>query len=366
MSRNVKKRTLQTCTPSEDSDHSAYSRSLIIIYTGRMLDKCSLGCKVSSCGQGRLWSNCANAQSDLSLRWAHARRYVFSRLYHMCTCSVNFPKYRHLFSFRHQIQPIIVCSIERMNTQSNQELNLSRMATCWFTAAGHFNLSALAILMRSDWNGDVLRRMWTARVRVSLRIHTICTGASQFPDVFYRNQWSTAVSRQEDLGQTVCACMWRKGIFRALLIIYIPNNLHSALSPTLILSQTLDYNQYNSTSLRELKYMLGFNYGVPQGSKVGIVSGIKNNTTAADIISNQANIIFVPLELVSLKFPTFSPICTLYLIHYWSLYRNLKRTKGSGKLWQPAPNVINEMSMTHFMIIATTWVIWLRYYDARR
>ena len=39
---------LQTCAPSEDSDQPAHSRSLIRIFTGRMLD--SQGCKVSPCG----------------------------------------------------------------------------------------------------------------------------------------------------------------------------------------------------------------------------------------------------------------------------------------------------------------------------
>ena len=38
---------LRTCAPSEDSDQPAHSRSLIRIFTERILD--SQGCKVSSC-----------------------------------------------------------------------------------------------------------------------------------------------------------------------------------------------------------------------------------------------------------------------------------------------------------------------------
>ena len=42
---------LQTCASSEDSNQPAHSRSLILIFTGRIFD--SQGCKVSSCGQWR-------------------------------------------------------------------------------------------------------------------------------------------------------------------------------------------------------------------------------------------------------------------------------------------------------------------------
>ena len=60
---------LQTCAPREDSDQPAHSRSLIRIFTGRILD--SQGCPLSSCGQWRLWSHCTDAQGDLSLRWTY-------------------------------------------------------------------------------------------------------------------------------------------------------------------------------------------------------------------------------------------------------------------------------------------------------
>ena len=60
---------LRTCAPSEDSDQPAHSRSLIRIFTERILD--SQGYTVSSCGQRWLWSNCADAQTDLSVRWPH-------------------------------------------------------------------------------------------------------------------------------------------------------------------------------------------------------------------------------------------------------------------------------------------------------
>ena len=67
-----------TCVPRETSDQPAHSRSLIGIFTGRILD--SQGCKVFSCRKSRLWSDCVDAQAKFeSLLDANARRYVFSR-----------------------------------------------------------------------------------------------------------------------------------------------------------------------------------------------------------------------------------------------------------------------------------------------
>ena len=67
---------LRTRAPSEDSDQTAHSRSLIRIFTGRNLD--SQGCKVSSRRQQRLKSDCVDAQADLSLRWVHMSESMFS------------------------------------------------------------------------------------------------------------------------------------------------------------------------------------------------------------------------------------------------------------------------------------------------
>ena len=69
---------LETCAPSEDSDQPAHSRSLIRIFTERILDRHR--CSVSSCGQRRLRSDCADAQADLSLRWTHLPEGMFSHV----------------------------------------------------------------------------------------------------------------------------------------------------------------------------------------------------------------------------------------------------------------------------------------------
>ena len=56
------------CAPSEDSDQPGHLPSLIRVFAVRSVG--SWGPNVSSCGQRRLWSDWADAQADLSLRWA--------------------------------------------------------------------------------------------------------------------------------------------------------------------------------------------------------------------------------------------------------------------------------------------------------
>ena len=76
-SRNVRKRTFVHVRPS-DSDQHAPSRSLIRIFTRRILGR--QGYKVSSCGQRRLRSDCTDAHADLSLRWTHMSEGTFSHI----------------------------------------------------------------------------------------------------------------------------------------------------------------------------------------------------------------------------------------------------------------------------------------------
>ena len=68
------------CAPSEDSDQPGHLPRLIRIIAVRSMG--SYGPKLSSCGQWRLWSDWADAQADLSLRWAHTHfvGFVMSRL----------------------------------------------------------------------------------------------------------------------------------------------------------------------------------------------------------------------------------------------------------------------------------------------
>ena len=57
------------CAPSEDSDQPGHPPSLIRVFAVRMKKPWILSYPMSA--QRRLWSDWADAQADLSLRWAH-------------------------------------------------------------------------------------------------------------------------------------------------------------------------------------------------------------------------------------------------------------------------------------------------------
>ena len=56
------------CAPSEDSDQPGHPPRLIRVFAVHSMG--SKGLKLSSCGQRRLWSEWADVQADLNLRWA--------------------------------------------------------------------------------------------------------------------------------------------------------------------------------------------------------------------------------------------------------------------------------------------------------
>ena len=59
-----------TCAPSEDSDQPGHLPSLIRVFAVHMKKPWVLSYPLSA--QQRLWSDWADAQADLSLRWAHS------------------------------------------------------------------------------------------------------------------------------------------------------------------------------------------------------------------------------------------------------------------------------------------------------
>ena len=59
----------KTCVTSKDSDRPAHPFSMARVLVYPSLD--SLEAVKGTCDQRRLRSDCANAQSDLSLRWSH-------------------------------------------------------------------------------------------------------------------------------------------------------------------------------------------------------------------------------------------------------------------------------------------------------
>ena len=84
MNRNVRKCTLRHVHPVKIQIRlrirAVWSESSL----GAFFD--SKRCLVSSCGQARPWSDCADAQADLSVRWAHMPEGMFS---HVAVHSVN-------------------------------------------------------------------------------------------------------------------------------------------------------------------------------------------------------------------------------------------------------------------------------------
>ena len=76
------------CAPSEDSDQPGHPPSLIRVFAVRMKEACVLSYPLSA--QRRLWSDWADAQADVSLRWAHRYfvGFVMSRLILVCGAQV--------------------------------------------------------------------------------------------------------------------------------------------------------------------------------------------------------------------------------------------------------------------------------------
>ena len=79
MSRDMTKTDKVTVRPAK-TQISLGIRPVWSVFAVRSVG--SLGPKLSSCGQRRLWSDWADAQADLSLRWAHTHfvGFVMSRL----------------------------------------------------------------------------------------------------------------------------------------------------------------------------------------------------------------------------------------------------------------------------------------------
>ena len=72
------------CAPSEDSDQPRHPSSLMRVFAVRMKKAWVLSYPLSA--QRRLWSDWADAQADLSLRWVHSHfvGFVMSRLFYFC------------------------------------------------------------------------------------------------------------------------------------------------------------------------------------------------------------------------------------------------------------------------------------------
>ena len=64
-----------TCSPNNHSNQHAHLRSLIRAFIVRMKKLCIRW--YPKCAKRRFWSDCANAQADLNLRWTHISKGTF-------------------------------------------------------------------------------------------------------------------------------------------------------------------------------------------------------------------------------------------------------------------------------------------------
>ena len=81
------------CAPNEDSDQAGHSPSLIRAFDVRMKKPWVLSYLMST--QQRLWSDWADAQTDLNLRWAHMPfRWFCHEAAHLRCCSCQMISFR--------------------------------------------------------------------------------------------------------------------------------------------------------------------------------------------------------------------------------------------------------------------------------
>ena len=110
-----------TCAPDEDSNQPAHQRSPIRVFVARLKKRFIIDYPKRA--QWRFWSDCANAQSDLNLRWVRMFEGTFPNVANIitimylciwfCQCSLYQP-----------LHDVMACKIEygsdRKNCQSGE------------------------------------------------------------------------------------------------------------------------------------------------------------------------------------------------------------------------------------------------------
>ena len=128
-----------TCAPSEDSDQPGYPPRLIRVFAVRLKKPKVLDYPLS--GQRRFWSEWADAQADVCLRWAHKSFYWF------CHAAAQLKGFR--ISIKHVLWVLIgLASVRNMTKLS---LNHLQILIC-FSAVNVSGIGLLNILLVSyDW-----------------------------------------------------------------------------------------------------------------------------------------------------------------------------------------------------------------------
>ena len=110
------------CAPSEDSDQPGHLPSLIRAFAVRMKKAWVLSYLLSA--QRRLWSDRADAQADLSLRWAHSHcvGFVMSRTFNMWFCASAWCHWNAItYACGTSCAPLLLCFIIWTASWQNQQ-----------------------------------------------------------------------------------------------------------------------------------------------------------------------------------------------------------------------------------------------------
>ena len=116
------------CAPSEDSDQPGHPPSLIRVFAVRMKKAWVLSYPLIA--QRRLWSDWADAQADLSLRWAHTHfvDFVMSRLMYSFSCILVF-RQKQLWCISLNMRYFINFTLTFLNLQSRTPLKDAEVET---------------------------------------------------------------------------------------------------------------------------------------------------------------------------------------------------------------------------------------------
>ena len=130
------------CAPSEDSDQPQHPPSLIRVFAVRMKKDCVLSYPLSA--QRSLWSDWADAQADLSLRWAHSHFVGFvmwrltCALWQLLRAEINpyLPNgLFHSYQLDESIRQLRGASVFFMFILFQIEINVSKQCRPWSDAA---------------------------------------------------------------------------------------------------------------------------------------------------------------------------------------------------------------------------------------
>ena len=118
------------CAPSEDSDQPGHLPSLVRVLAVCMKEPWVLSYPMSA--QRRLWSDCADAQADLSLWWA--RRSFLARLYVRSTrrAIVVTPVIRVLIRIPVTLRQSFICKFFRssyLDSHSSESIHIWTIGT---------------------------------------------------------------------------------------------------------------------------------------------------------------------------------------------------------------------------------------------